>query len=104
MTTNINNKTAEYFIREMDAALDIGDWQSPQEISIDAARHYPDNGEIYRYAYILATSKVTVSPSDPEKRKNIQASRQWMRENWQKYRRNWVAVKAGKLLATAIPR
>jgi len=25
MTTNINNKTAEYFIREMDAALDIGD-------------------------------------------------------------------------------
>ncbi len=26
MTTNINNKTAEYFIREMDAALDIGDW------------------------------------------------------------------------------
>ncbi len=37
-----------------------------QEISIEAARHYPDNGEIYRYAYILATSKVTVSPSDPE--------------------------------------
>jgi len=25
MTTNINNKTAEYFIREMDAALDLGD-------------------------------------------------------------------------------
>jgi len=24
-TTNINNKTAEYFIPEMDAALDIGD-------------------------------------------------------------------------------
>jgi len=24
-----------------------------------------------------------------------------MRENWQKYRGNWVAVKAGKLLATA---
>ncbi len=37
-----------------------------QEISIEAARHYPDNGEIYPYAYILATSKVTVSPSDPE--------------------------------------
>jgi hypothetical protein len=101
MATNINNKTAECFIREMDAALDIGDWQSAQEISIEAARHYPDNREIYRYAYILAPSKVTVSPSDPEKRKNIQASRQWMRKNWQKYRGNWVAVKAGELLATA---
>ena len=63
----------------MDAALDIGNWQSAQEISIEAARHYPDNGEIYRYAYILPTSKVTVSPSAPEKRKNIPASRQWMR-------------------------
>ena len=101
MTTNINNKTAEGFIREMDAALDIGDWQTAQEISIEAARHYPDNREIYRYAYILTTSKVTVSQSDPKKRKNIQASRQWMRKNWQKYRGNWVAVKAGELLATA---
>ena len=75
MTTNINNKTAEGFIREMDAALDIGDWQTAQEISIEAARHYPDHRKIYRYAYILAPSKVTVSPSVPEKRKNIQASR-----------------------------
>ena len=77
MTTNINNKTAEYFIPEMDAAFDINDWQSAQEISIEAARHYPDNGEIYRYAYILAPSKVTVSPSDPE-----EAS--WVKlERWQ---------------------
>jgi hypothetical protein len=33
-TTNINNKTAEHFILEMDAALDIGDWQTAQQISI----------------------------------------------------------------------
>jgi len=59
MTTNINNKTAEYFIREMEAALDIGDWQSTQEISIEAARHYPDNEEYLaigaiNYAYFPA--------------------------------------------------
>jgi len=27
-TTNINNTTAEHFIQEMDAVLDIGDWLS----------------------------------------------------------------------------
>ncbi|NJK76497.1 MAG: pentapeptide repeat-containing protein [Microcoleus sp. SU_5_6] len=37
-TTNINNKTVEHFIREMDAALDIGDWQANlSQANIDRA-------------------------------------------------------------------
>lgn len=94
-------KTPEGFIEAMEVALKKGDFYTAQGLSIEAGKHYPDHAEVQRYAYILAPAKITTSPSDPERRKTIQANREWMKENRANYRNRWVALRSGKLLADA---
>ena len=95
------DKTPEDFIREMDVALDRGDFYTAQRISIEAGQHYPDRAEVARYVYILAPAKVTTSPSDPEKRKRRQADREWKMQNRDKYRHRWIALRNGELVVDA---
>jgi len=92
-------KSPEEFIQAMDAALDKGDFYTAQRISIEAGQHYPEHSDVQRYAYILAPAKVTVKPSDPEKRKSMQASREWIRQNLPTYRHRWIALRNGELVA-----
>lgn len=94
-------KTPEGFIEAMEVALKKGDFYTAQGLSIEAGKHYPDHAEVQRYAYILAPAKITTSPSDPERRKTIQANREWIKQNRDKYRNRWVAVRSGELLADA---
>ena len=94
-------KTPEGYIQAMEAALKKGDFYTAQALSIEAGKDYPDHGEVQRYAYILAPAKITTSPSDPERRKTIQANREWIKQNRNKYRNRWVAVRSGELLADA---
>ena len=94
-------KTPEGYIQAMEAALKKGDFYTAQALSIEAGKDYPDHAEVQRYAYILAPAKITTSKSDPERRKTIQADREWMKQNRHKYRNRWVALRSGRLLADA---
>ncbi|OCR01324.1 hypothetical protein BCD67_12465 [Oscillatoriales cyanobacterium USR001] len=94
-------KSPEEFIKDMDAALDRGDFYAAQRISIEAGQLYPEHSDVQKYAYILAPAKVTVKPSDPEQRKNMQASREWIRQNLPTYRHRWIALRSGELVADA---
>jgi hypothetical protein len=97
---DLANASPEDFIQAIRTAFEKGDFYKAQLISLEAVKHYPDHEQIKNFAYILAPAKVTVSPSNPEERKNQVANREWMRANRYNYQNRWVAVRNGQLLAT----
>jgi len=97
----IVNKSPEEFIQSMRTALGRGDLKTAQELAAEAVKIYPDRSDIQRCAYVLAPTKVTRKPSPPERGKMIQANLDWKKQNRDKYRSRWVAVRSGKLLADA---
>jgi len=42
----MTNKTPEEYIQAMRTALSTGDLSAAQQLSIQAAKHYPDNNDI----------------------------------------------------------
>ncbi|MBC6423231.1 MAG: hypothetical protein GDA38_18220 [Hormoscilla sp. SP12CHS1] len=88
------NKSPEEYIQSMRTALGQGDLKTAVQI-------YPDAVDIQQCAYVLAPTKVTSSPSTPEQRKMIRANLEWKKQNREKYRSRWVAVRSGELLADA---
>ncbi|MBC6455050.1 MAG: hypothetical protein GDA43_19105 [Hormoscilla sp. SP5CHS1] len=88
------NKSPEEYIQSMRTALGQGDLKT-------AVKIYPDAVDIQQCAYVLAPTKVTSSPSTPEQRKMIRANLEWKKQNREKYRSRWVAVRSGELLADA---
>lgn len=97
---DLANASPQDFIQAIRTALEKGDFYKAQHISREAVKHYPDDEHIKNWAYLLAPAKVTVSPSNPEARKNQIANREWMRANRYNYQNRWVAVRNGQLLAT----
>ncbi|MBC6475529.1 MAG: hypothetical protein GDA48_24250 [Hormoscilla sp. GM102CHS1] len=95
------NKSPEEYIQSMRTALEQGDLKTAQELAASAVKIYPDAVDIQQCAYVLAPTKVTSSPSTPEKRKMIRANLEWKKQNREKYRSRWVAVRSGELLADA---
>jgi hypothetical protein len=97
---DLANASAQDFIQAIRTALEKGDFYKAQQLSQEAIKHYPDSEHIKNCACVLAPAKITVSPSNPEARKNQAANREWMRANRYNYQNRWVAVRNGQLLAT----
>lgn len=89
----------EDFIHAIRTALESSDRETAQQLSIQAVKHYPQHEEILKYAHILAPPKVTVErrllDRDPEVNQN------WIKQNRTQYRGQWVALRHGKMLASA---
>ncbi len=98
----MTNKTPEEYIQAMRTALSTGDLSAAQQLSIQAAKHYPDNNDIKKSADILAPVTVTVSKRNDIDHQSLKKSRDWVSKQRRdrNYINQWVAVKDGKLLAT----
>ncbi|MCL1465633.1 DUF5678 domain-containing protein [Argonema galeatum] len=99
----MNYTTPEDFIEEMRQALSSGNHTKAEQLSIQAIKHYPDNEDIKKCAYILAPAKATVSKRNDIDREGLKKSREWVNQQRinRKYLNQWVAVQNGKLLAAA---
>jgi len=96
----MTTKTPEEYIQAMRTALSTGDFSLAQQLSIEAAKHYPDHEDIKKSADILAPATV-ISVKRPIDR-GWQKSREWVTQQRRdrNYLNQWVAVKDGELLAT----
>ena len=87
------------FVRAIRLALEAGAHLAAHQISIEGMKHHPDSAEIQRYAHLLAPPKVTSVDAPPNP--NQGANLNWLKVNADEYRGKWVAIKDGKLLASA---
>ncbi|HAX76688.1 MAG TPA: hypothetical protein DCY88_12805 [Cyanobacteria bacterium UBA11372] len=91
----------EDFINGIKSDFERGGLHIARQLAFRAVELYPDHEQTQYYAYVLAPPKVTVVPSNPERRKMVAANQDWLRENRIKYLNRWVAVRNGELLADA---
>ncbi|GET38122.1 hypothetical protein [Microseira wollei] len=91
----------EDFINAIKSDFERGGLHIARQLAFRAVELYPENEQIQYYAHVLAPPKVTVVPSNPERRKMVAANQDWLRENRLKYLNRWVAVRNGDLLADA---
>jgi hypothetical protein len=91
----------EDFINGIKSDFERGGLHIARQLAFRAVELYPEHEKIKYYAHVLAPAKVTVVPSNPERRKMVAANHDWLRENRLKYLNRWVAVRNGELLADA---
>jgi hypothetical protein len=90
---------AEDLIRAIRAALAMGLHPIAWKLAALAAKRFPNHGEVQKIASILSPARVinTHVPPDPDAGADIR----WLKEFGHAYQDQWVALKGGKLLATA---
>ena len=91
----------EDFINGIKSDFERGGLHIARQLAFRAVKLYPENEKIQYYAHVLAPPKVTVVPSNPERRQSIMADRTWMEKNRLNYIGRWVALRNGELLADA---
>ena len=91
----------EDFISAIKSDFECGGLHIARQLAFRAVELYPEHEQIQYYAHVLAPPKVTVVPSNPDRRKMVAANQDWLRENRLKYLNRWVAVRNGDLLADA---
>ncbi len=69
-----------------------------ERLAKEGAERYPEHAELQKYARVLAPPIVKVLPSTPESRAAAKADNAWLQANWESYRGNWIALRAGELL------
>jgi hypothetical protein len=90
--------TAEEFATAVRLVLRVNAVQLARQLSALGAERYPDDAELQKIAYVLAPPRVIAQgQADPCADDNIQ----WLKENRQRYRGKWVALRDGELLAVA---
>jgi len=89
----------EDFIHAIQTALENSDYVTAQQLAIEAVEHYPQHEELMKYAHILASPKITVTRHLPNRDPGV--NQDWVRQNRNQYRGQWVALRNGQLLTSA---
>jgi hypothetical protein len=86
-------------LQQIRAALAEGDIARARDLCAIAAEAYPGDETIRKLVLALAPPKLlrTDLPPSPEISKN----HGWLREHWDEYRGNWVALRDGELIGKA---
>ena len=92
-----SQKSAAEFARAARLALSVGVYLIARRLAEQGTKLHPHNAELRKMAQIFAPPRLisTVPPQSA-----VQSNDEWLRNHAAEYRGQWVAVKAGKLLAT----
>lgn len=94
-----SQRPPEAFLEAVRLALSTGAHMAARHVAQLGARRFPQHAELKRYAQVLAPPRLVRRglPARPD----LYANREWMRQHANEYRRQWVALRKGQLLATA---
>lgn len=93
-----NGRPAEDYIRGIDLALQVGAHIAARKLALEGAEFHFDSEELQKYARVLAPPQV-LRTSAPQI--EVMANVQWLKANKNEYKGKWVAIKNGKLIASA---
>ena len=85
--------------RGIQLALAAGDHGSARAIAERGSRFYPTDTTLLRYAEVLAPPRVKRLPRPPTP--GLEANRDWLMANGDRYRGVWVALRSGQLIGSA---
>ncbi|WP_289500391.1 hypothetical protein [Gloeocapsopsis sp. IPPAS B-1203] len=89
----------EDFISAIQTALECGDHATAQQISTQATENYPHHKQLLKYAHVLAPPKISIDKRPLHR--DTQANQNWIKENRNEYKGQWVALRNGQLLSSA---
>jgi hypothetical protein len=92
-----SQRPAVDYLNAIQMALEAGAYLKARKLAEQSATQYPDEIKLQKIARILAPPKVTRSSEPPDP--TLRLNRDWLREHSEEYRGQWVALKAGQLLA-----
>jgi hypothetical protein len=92
-------RPAEAFVRGVRLALKVGAHIIARKLALEGAERFPEHAELKKMAHILGPPKVTVSNRPPEP--VVGDNMAWLTAHWEEYKGQWVALRDGKVLATA---
>jgi len=87
-------------LRAVHLALSAGAHLTARELAMRGAERFSGDPELAKAARVLAPPMVR--PASPTGRTSFAADRQWLLDHRQEYRGQWVALRAGRLLACAL--
>ncbi len=93
------NRASGDFTRAMQLAFKVGAHLAARQLSVEGAKHHPDDPEIQKYARVLAPPKVVSSDALPNAAHK--ANREWLKTHAGDNRGQWVAIRNGELLEAA---
>lgn len=99
LNIKVQDNSPEDLIRAMRTALERADYETAQQLSLQAVEHYPEHEELLKYAYVLAPPNVRVDKRSSHR--HTEVNQDWVRNNRTQYRGLWVALRNGQLLASA---
>lgn len=70
-----------------------------RKLAEQGIKHFPSHAELNKIARILAAPTATVAPSST--RLDVKANTSWIKANREAYKRQWVALHNGELIASS---
>ncbi len=93
-------RSPDDFLRGVRLALAAGAHLAARNLSARGATRFPDHKELLKYARILAPPKVVSRNRSP--RSDWKADRVWLMSHGDAYRGQWVALRDGRLIGSAV--
>ena len=89
----------ELFIEEIHRIIESGTLRGAREVAERGLELYPDHSELRRLHHALRPHEVR--PASDYKVPDRRDTFKWLKENWEKYRGQWVAVLGTDLIAAS---
>jgi hypothetical protein len=93
------SRNEEDILRAIPLALAAGALVTARELSTLGARLFPANGQLGKFADILAPPRVV--GTRPARESGIRENRDWLKAHSDEYRGKWVALRSGVLVGVA---
>jgi hypothetical protein len=99
-TINWDRRSSEDITRAIHYALAVGAHAVARELASKGVARFPEHEELQKLAQLLAPPEILSDelPPDPDASMDIQ----WLKSHGEEYRGRWVALKAGRLLESAV--
>lgn len=93
------NPTPESFLEEIHSIFESGTLRGAREVAARGLELYPEHPELQRLHHALRPheARLVPGPRIPDRKDTFE----WIEENWDKYRGQWVAVLGTDLIAAS---
>jgi hypothetical protein len=98
-SVNWSQLSATDFFNAVHLALEAGAHLAARRLATEGARRYPHSSNLQRMSILLGEPQVVNAKLPPVP--SLKANRQWMQDHAAKYQGQWVALKNGRLVASA---
>ncbi len=88
--------SAKAYVRAVKKALAEGAYLRARAVSAEGASKFPQDAQLARYALVLAPPRVIRTEYAPDT--TIAQDKNWIKQNGDRYRGKWIALRNGELL------